>query len=119
MLRWMGVSATTPAMSRHVETLWPDLKDLFATGEDVSRLLDHPGWKAIQRVIEAEKNTLDRSLDSPHRALDQADYALKHGRRGALTAAADAAAAIIGRAQVRHTEQARKHEDGAESPSER
>lgn len=112
----MGAPATTPAMTRHVEVLWPKTEDLFVTGEQVSNLLAHPGWKAVQEIIDREKAIIDTKLDSPHRALEQAEYALAHGRRGGLTAAADAADAITAKAQQRYAEQ---NEDGAESPSER
>jgi hypothetical protein len=86
----------TPAFTRHVREEWPaeKLPELIEQAEAVERLLAHPGWYAVQRVLDREIATIDRVLDTglPKEA---AAYAKEHGRRGALRAADEAARAII------------------------
>jgi hypothetical protein len=106
-----------PALVRHVDDAYSDFSDLFAAGEVVEALRNHPGWEHVQRVVELEVAAIDRQLDNPH-PLEQATYAMAHGRRGGLRAMRDAADAIVERARKRYSEQQAKHESGAESPQE-
>jgi len=112
----MSTGTTNPQFTRHVDALYGDsLENLFATGDEVETLLQHPGFAKVMAVIDRERESVDHALDSGERPLEQAEYALKHGRRGALGAFGEAADAIVGRAHKRHVEQAEKHEGGAES----
>lgn len=96
-----------PELSRHVRDLWPENTELFTVGELVERQRSSPGWEAVQSVLDREVRALDSELDSG-RELSQAEYAYKHGRRGALRASVEAATAIIAKAAER---QARDEKD--------
>jgi hypothetical protein len=112
----------SPAMTRHVRNVWgpEQLPELIEAAEAVERLADSPGWKAVQRVLDAEVATIDREMDNGA-AKEAADYAKQHGRRSALRASVEAAGAIIGEAVRRReqAEQAQEEEDAGESASER
>jgi len=92
----MAERGATPAMVRHVRDEWPAAKlpELSEEAEAVERVLSHPGWYAVQRILDREIATIDRVLDEGP-ALDAASYAKAHGRRSALRAADEAARAII------------------------
>ena len=101
----MSVTETRipPSIARHVDKLWPDrerLPALIESAEAVERTLGSAGFQAIRSVIGLEIATIDRELDGA-RTLEHAEYARLHGRRGALTALEDAAAAIVDRASKR------------------
>lgn len=87
-------------------------------GEAVESLVAHPGWAHVTRLVEAEVAEIDRTLDGRDEPLEQAQYALKHGRRGGLRGAMEAAEAILDLYRTALDEQRRKHESGAESPQE-
>lgn len=77
-------------------------------------MMAHPGWAHITRLLEDEVRELDRSLDGMTTPLPHPDMCLRHGRRGGLRGAAEAAHAIVsvsGREQAR---QRAKHEGTAE-----
>lgn len=93
-----------PELSRHVRDLWPEDTELFTVGELVERLQSSPGWEAVQKLLDSEVETLDGELDSG-RELSQAEYAYKHGRRGALRASLEAARAIVSKATERQAKQ--------------
>lgn len=99
-----------PELSRHVRDLWPENTELFTVGELVDRLRTSPGWAHVHSVLRAEVQVLDGELDSG-RELSQAEYAYKHGRRGALRASMEAATAIVSKAAER---QAKAEEQTAE-----
>jgi hypothetical protein len=86
----------TPAFTRHVREEWPTekLPELLEQAEAVERLLSQPGWQAVQRILDREIATIDRTLDTglPKEA---AAYAKEHGRRGALRSFDEAAWAIV------------------------
>lgn len=107
-----------PALSRHVEDVWPELADLFSAGEKVRQLTLHPGWDAVHELIRREVAAISDRLDNSITPLTQAEYALAHGRRGGLLALDSAAEAIVARAEKRHSEQATKHESAAEPAQE-
>lgn len=93
---------TSPTLIRHVDDLWAETHELIEDAEAVERLLESAAWSAVRRVLAAEVATIDRELDHG-RAKEAADYAMQHGRRGALLAFEDAAKAIIERAQARRS----------------
>lgn len=84
-----------PVYTRHVEKLWPESDTLFAAGERVEALVTTAGWADIQAVLSREIALIDRELDSARKPLEQADYALAHGRRDGLRGAQRAVDAII------------------------
>lgn len=88
------------------------LEDLFAAAEDVTALIEHPGWAHVIRLIDAEAESSDRLLDGV--LLDsRAAYAHAHGRRGGLRGAQEAADAIVRTAERKLADQREKHERGA------
>ncbi len=102
-----------PVWTRHVRD-W-DLDQLFAAGESLESLTQHPGWHVLLDVLGAEITTIDRDLDSGGVPKSRAEYAAAHGRRGGLRAAEVAATAIITRYRDRLAEQQAKHEGSRES----
>jgi hypothetical protein len=102
------------AVKRHVEDLFPTLESLFAAGDQVLSLVEHPGWDYVNRVLAAEVDGLDRRLDGMSNPLPHPEMCLMHGRRGGLKAATDAAQAILQVAAARREEQRIKHEGAAE-----
>lgn len=89
---------STTALRRHIDAIWPGTSDLLEASEHVSTLDGHYGWEAVQKVLVAEIAMIDRELDGASTPLSQAEYALKHGRRGGLKAALGAARAITSKA---------------------
>lgn len=92
------------------------MSELFVTGEHVSQLASHQGWLAVQRVLEGERETVDRFLDAAPRS--HVEYAASHGYRRGLRAADDAMQAILAVCERRRTTQAQKHEGAAEPAPE-
>lgn len=84
-------------------------------GEAVESLVTHPGWAHVQRLVEAEIAEIDRALDAGDEPLTQAQYAIRHGRRGGLLASRDAAETILARYRAALEHQRAKHENPAES----
>lgn len=112
----MGSSLGTrsdPHYKRH--TRGTALDELFSMGDAVASLVEHPGWAHVIRLLDAEVAEIDRTLDGSQEPLSQAQYALKHGRRGGLRGAREAAEAILERYHVALAEQRAKHEGDAES----
>lgn len=93
---------------------FPTLGDLFDAGEDVESLMAHPGWAHVCRLLDESIATVDSRLDGGLLE-SRAAYAQAHGRRGALRAAFEAAAAIRYRADEKRAEQRAKHERAAEA----
>lgn len=93
--------AKAPAdIYRHVDRMFPDLRELSDSADAVDRLVSEPGFIAVQALIDAEVEAIDRKLD--HAPLQEAtEYAHAHGRRGALLAFKDGMAAIRERADER------------------
>lgn len=100
-----------PAFTAHVDDAFSSLEALFTAGEAVRVLVESTGWAHVVRVLQAEIATIDRRLDGGLKPLDQAEYALLHGRRGGLKGALDAAEAVLYRAASAHEYQRAKHED--------
>lgn len=103
-----------PRFTRHVDDLYSTLEELVAAGEAAEALLAHPGWAHLDALLNAEVATIDAELDSGRVLESRADYAVRHGRRGALTAPSGALQALVGRAESRLAEQRAKHERDAE-----
>lgn len=96
-------SDAAPAISRHVDRLWPALRDLTESAAQVEKLVEHPGVQRVRDVIAAEVEALDRKLDRT--ALSSVEeYAHAHGRKGALHAFDEAITAILERAKAREQE---------------
>lgn len=122
------MSSTTtkapPTLTRHVRDAFKGKENdpqLFETAAAVRRVTSSPGFEAIKAVLDAEILSIDRKLDGE--PLENAsEYAHATGRRGALTAFADAAQAILEVADdrlSRATAEASQHDDAGESASER
>lgn len=104
------------ALARHIDPSFPELDTLFEAGEQAQMLLEHPGFARVQALIDAEARTLNAEMGRATRPLEQADYALRHGRLGALTAFRDAAETLVARAEKRRKEQAAQHEGSTVGP---
>lgn len=100
-----------PRWLKHTRDM--SLEQLFAAGDAVDSLLDHPGWISLQALIDAEITEIDRRLDGRDEPLSQAEYAMAHGRRSGLKGAADAAAALMHRYTAELERQRARHEDDA------
>lgn len=102
-------------LSAHVKRAYADdMLGLFDAGEAVEAVLAHPGWAAVEAVVQREIEELEATLDE--RLYSRAEYAQKHGRLFGLRAMRAAADAIVGHARsVLEREQA-KHEGGDRSP---
>jgi hypothetical protein len=107
-----------PALTRHVKDLFPDLEHLFEAAEQVVALQAQPGWAVLQRLLGAEVDAINATMESG-KTLEQAEYTGRHGRVGGLKGAQSMADAIVGLAERRRAEQAAKHEGDAESSPER
>lgn len=98
-----STSKADPSLSRHVDEIWGGRENtpaLLAAGLAVERLADSEGVKAVRAVLAAEIEMIDAMLD--RKPLDSAsEYAHYHGRRGALRAFDEAAAAIEQRSEQR------------------
>lgn len=113
------MEADPKTMKRHVERLWPEPLDLFAASEQVTELVNHPGWECVRRVLEAEVAEIDRGVTHGREPKSQAEYAMAHGRRGGLVGMHDAALAVLAEAERVLTEQRKLYEDTAEPVSGR
>ena len=114
------MSDIDPQLQVLVDDAFPDLEELFAAGEAVELMATTEGWRALQTVIGAELRAEAVRLSRGRKALDQADYALAHGRLGGLQSAYDLADAIVARVRDRREEQAAKHENvAADAAAER
>lgn len=107
------MSGIDPQLQVLVDDAFPEVGELFAAGEAVELMATTAGWQALRKVIGAELRAEAARLSRGRKALDQADYALAHGRLGGLQTAYDLADAIVARAQGRREEQAAKHENAA------
>ena len=80
----------------------------FEELDNVARALDdlqtHPGWSVLQQIVDGELADIDGKLDRGDVPLDQASYALLHGKRGALTFPRDAVATVLDKHRERKTE---------------
>lgn len=107
------------ALERHVRDLWPDLEHLLEAGESVAQVVSHPGWEAVQTLLQADIDAISGELERFRRPLAQADYAMCHGRIGGLKAALAAVDTIVGCAERRRVDEQARHEAAAESAAER
>lgn len=103
-----------PALTRHIKDVWPDLEHLFTVGEHVGQLRQHEGWKAVQTLLQAEIDAINAQMEGGGGPLEQAEYAVRHGRIGGLKAAIGAADAIVTISERRFSEQQAQHEGDAE-----
>lgn len=110
-----AVRERDPKGSRNIDGLYPGLEEIVRAGDAARGLLASDGWRVLMTLVEAEIATIDRLLDSDRLLESRADYAFRHGRRGALRFPEQALRALIGRADARYEEQRAKHEGGAES----
>lgn len=104
-----------PALTRHVQDVFPTLEHLFDAGEDVASLKTHPGWAAVRLLIDRELATVQSGLDERAPSFSYQELTWAHGRMSGLRALADASEAILERAERSRKEQADKHESAAES----
>jgi hypothetical protein len=107
---------TEPKFSRHVKDAYPTLEAIFEAGEAVQALVAHPGWAHIADMLEREIRTIDSELDGMTDPLPYEKLCLRHGRRGGVRSAIDAAQTILAVAERKHDEQRAKHERGADAP---
>lgn len=110
----MGSNAPSrpePRYLKHIRSL--PIGEVFAAGEAVESLVDHPGWELVVGVLRAERSEIDRSLDGRDEPLERAQYALKHGRRSGLSGAEDVVDAIVHHYRVELARQQARHEGAA------
>lgn len=101
---------------RHVDRVFPELRELSESADAVEKLASDQGFIAVMRIIDAEVASIDRKLD--HAPLGEAtEYAHAHGRRGALNAFTDAMQAIREGAEKRIADDTRQ--TAGESAAER
>lgn len=113
----MDASKPAATISKHVDEVWPgreNLQSLLEAGAAVEREYESEGFQAIRKVLAAEIASIDRQISSP-KTLEHAEYAHLGGRRSALSAFSDAAAAIIDRATTRR---AQAEEDAQQAAGE-
>lgn len=92
---------------------YPVLLDLFAAGEEVAALMEHPGWRHVSALLDLAVADADAMLDG--RLLDsRAAYAQAHGRRSGLRSMHEAASAIVAESTRKLAEQRTKYEGAAE-----
>lgn len=104
------------ALYNHVDRVFPDLRPLSESAEAVARLEGDPGYQAVVKLLHAERDRIDRQLDSaPLREAEE--YAFAHGQRGAILSFEGAIQAITERAAKR--EQDAEQEAAGESAAER
>lgn len=114
------MSEIDPELQMIVEEAFPALSDLFAAGEEVATMLETSGWRALRHALGAELRAEEARLGRGRKPLDQAEYALAHGRLGALQTALKLPAAIVQRAEEIRQEQSAKHESAeADAPAGR
>lgn len=90
------------------------IEEAFTLNEAVSSLADHPGWRAVTRLLDEEVGSIDNDLDLPQKPLEHTEYALLHGRRGGLRGAREALEAIVERTESVIEGQRAIHEAGSE-----
>lgn len=105
-----------PKFTRHVDNEYPDLTALFAAGDEVLALLEHPGWSHVMRILNAEVAEIDRTLDgmSINSPLTHEQLCIAHGRRWGLNGASRAAQALLGVSERKRQQQRDRHELAAE-----
>ena len=108
---------TDPAVARHVKDLYPELDALFEAGDQVKAVQATSGWGVVHGILGAEIDAINAQMET--QVLEQAEYAMRHGRIGGLRAAQSAVDTIVAIADARRAEQQARHEAGGESPAER
>jgi len=82
-----------PKLRRHFDDLFPELDQVLDAAEHAASVLEHPGMGVLRSILVAEIDTISRGLDD--RVLQQAEYAMAHGRRGGLIASLEALDVLI------------------------
>lgn len=113
------MSGIDPTYARHVQEEFSTMEDLFAAGEYVEQLRQHPGWALVQTIVGAELSQVESELGRNRKPLEQAEYALKHGLLSGLAGAQAAADTIVGEAQRVYREQQEAHETAGSIPAGR
>lgn len=79
-------------------------EELDSVARTLEDLQAHPGWSVVQQIIDGEIADVDGKLDRGDVPLDQASYALLHGKRGALLFPRDAVATVLDKHRERKAE---------------
>lgn len=98
-----------PKIHRHLKDLYPELAQAIDAAESAVSVARHPGMSVLRDILLAEITTISRELDNG-RPLEQAEYAMAHGRRGGLTAALEALDVLVEWAESRAAAERAKHE---------
>lgn len=107
------------ALARHISEFLPTLVEEVDAGELIRSLQAHPGYHLVSSILEAEISTINAEMERAREPMDQAQYAGRHGRIGGLRGFETAAETILARSDRRRGEQEARHEEPAESGSER
>lgn len=107
------------ALARHIGTVLPTLGEEIEAGDAVDALLKHPGFPVVRALIDEEIATINAQMERSTSPMDQAEYALRHGRIGGLRGFETAAETILARSEKRLQEQQAQHEGDAEPSPER
>lgn len=93
-----------PSIAHQIKD-WP-LEELDNVARALEQLQAHPGWSALQTLLDGEIADVDARLENGSKPLDQAEYALLHGTRRGLRSSKDAVATVI----AKYRDQLARHE---------
>ncbi len=111
------MAQTAPQIKVALDRLFPELDEMEAAADAADMLIRTPGWEHVHAVIGLQAEKIGQRLrgDTP---LEQAEYALLHGRQWGLRQAAEIAAAIINEYEARRARVAAQLESEGESSQE-
>lgn len=95
------------------------LEGLNKAADAVEALLATPGWDVLMELLEVERQSVAKKIERGLAPLEQAEYALLHGRLGGLRAVQEQAHALLARRADEMEKQRAKHEgERQRSPGE-
>jgi hypothetical protein len=106
---------STPEITNLVRGRYDTLDGLLAAGELTRGLVEHPGWRHLQGVVDELVARIDRDLDGEREPLSRAQYAQRHGRRAGLRAVEEAAQTLVRVAEDELEKQRHSHEGAGET----
>lgn len=109
---------STPEIANLVRERYDSLDALIAAGELVQGVVQHPGWRHLQGVVDAMAARIDHELDGAREPLTQAQYAQRHGRRAGLRSVEEIALTIVRISEKTLAEQRARYEGAAETVPE-
>lgn len=95
------MASATGRYVRHIKS-WTFL-ELDHAADVLEQLKVHPGWAVLQQLLDREREDISGLLQSGDKPLEQAEYAMHHGRLGGVTAARDMLDTVL----AKHAERAK------------